>query len=74
VAERGTPRNLGAHSLLVGLQRVHPIQADGKIAIDWVGASVYFLFNPYTKRWSEEVCNAIGIPVEKYHQHIHARR
>ncbi len=37
----------------------------GKIAIDWVGASVYFLFNPHTKRWSEEVCKAIGIPVEK---------
>ena len=37
----------------------------GKIAIDWVGASVYFLFNPYTKRWSEEVCKAIGIPLEK---------
>lgn len=37
----------------------------GKIAIDWVGASVYFLFNPYTKRWSEEVCQALGIPLEK---------
>jgi xylulokinase len=37
----------------------------GKIAIDWVGASVYFLFNPYTKRWSQEVCNALGIPLEK---------
>jgi len=37
----------------------------GKIAIDWVGASVYFLFNPYTKRWSEEVCRKLGIPMEK---------
>lgn len=37
----------------------------GKIAIDWVGASVYFLFNPYTKKWSEEVCHALGIPIEK---------
>jgi xylulokinase len=37
----------------------------GKIAIDWVGASVYFLFNPYTKRWSAEVCDALGIPLEK---------
>jgi len=37
----------------------------GKIAIDWVGASVYFLFNPYTKRWSQEVCQALGIPIEK---------
>ncbi len=37
----------------------------GKIAIDWVGASVYFLFNPYTKKWSAEVCNRLGIPLEK---------
>ena len=37
----------------------------GKIAIDWVGASVYFLFNPYTKQWSQEVCQALDIPIEK---------
>jgi xylulokinase len=37
----------------------------GKIAIDWVGASVYFLFNPFTRRWSEEVCHTLGIPMEK---------
>jgi xylulokinase len=37
----------------------------GKIAIDWVGASVYFLFNPFTKKWSREVCQALDIPVEK---------
>ncbi len=37
----------------------------GKIAIDWVGASVYFLFNPATKTWSQEVCDKLGIPVEK---------
>jgi xylulokinase len=37
----------------------------GKIAIDWVGASVYFLFNPYTKFWSEEVCKVTGIPLDK---------
>jgi len=37
----------------------------GRIAIDWVGASVYFLFNPYTKQWSQEVCNALEIPIEK---------
>jgi xylulokinase len=37
----------------------------GKIAIDWVGASVYFLFNPYTRQWSEEVCRTLGIPMEK---------
>ena len=36
----------------------------GEIAIDWVGASVYFLFNPETKQWSEEVCKKIGIPIE----------
>jgi xylulokinase len=37
----------------------------GKIAIDWVGASVYFLFDPITKQWSQETCQALGIPVEK---------
>jgi xylulokinase len=37
----------------------------GKIAIDWVGASVYFLFDPSTKQWSPEVCQALGIPIDK---------
>lgn len=37
----------------------------GRIAIDYVGASVYFLFDPYTKKWSEEVCQKLGIPIEK---------
>jgi xylulokinase len=37
----------------------------GRIAIDWVGASVYFLFDPRTKQWSEEVCRELGIPLEK---------
>jgi xylulokinase len=37
----------------------------GKIAIDWVGASVYFLFDPYVKKWSKEVCDRLGIPLEK---------
>lgn len=37
----------------------------GKIAIDWVGASAYFLFDPYKKKWSEEVCRKLGIPIEK---------
>ena len=37
----------------------------GKIAIDLVGASVYFLFNPHTKKWSEEVCRALDIPIGK---------
>jgi xylulokinase len=36
----------------------------GRIAIDWHGASVFFLFDPYRKRWSEEVCDALGIPSE----------
>ncbi len=37
----------------------------GKMAIDYVGASVYFLFDPVKKQWSEEVCNRLGIPMEK---------
>jgi sugar (pentulose or hexulose) kinase len=37
----------------------------GKVAIDWHGASVFFLFDPYKKAWSEEVCSALGIPVER---------
>ncbi len=37
----------------------------GRIAIDWVGASVYFLFDPAVRRWSEEVCRALQIPMEK---------
>lgn len=37
----------------------------GRIAIDWVGASVYFLFDPKTRRWSQEVCDRLGIPAEK---------
>jgi xylulokinase len=37
----------------------------GVVAIDWHGASVFFLFNPYTKAWDEEVCARLGIPVEK---------
>ena len=37
----------------------------GKMAIDYVGASVYFLFDPIKKCWSKEVCDRLGIPVEK---------
>lgn len=37
----------------------------GKVAIDWHGASVFFLFDPYKKTWSKEVCEALGIPVER---------
>jgi xylulokinase len=37
----------------------------GWVGIDWHGASVFFLFDPYRKRWDEEVCDKLGIPVEK---------
>ena len=37
----------------------------GKVAIDWHGASVFFLFDPKKKTWDEEVCERLGIPVEK---------
>jgi xylulokinase len=37
----------------------------GKIATDWHGASVYFLFDPIKKEWSREVCERLGIPIEK---------
>lgn len=37
----------------------------GKVATDWVGASAYFLFNPYQRTWSSEACSLLGIPLEK---------
>jgi xylulokinase len=37
----------------------------GEVAIDWHGASVFFLFDPYKKTWSEEVCMRLGIPLDK---------
>jgi xylulokinase len=37
----------------------------GKIAIDWVGASVYFLFDPATRLWSQPVCERLGIPMDR---------
>ncbi len=40
-------------------------QLTGRVATDWHGASVYFLFDPHTRRWSEEACRALGIPPEK---------
>jgi xylulokinase len=40
-------------------------QLTGQIAIDWHGASVFFLFDPHEKRWDAEVCERLGIPVEK---------
>jgi xylulokinase len=36
----------------------------GKVATDWHGASVYFLFDPHKKVWSEPACERLGIPVE----------
>lgn len=37
----------------------------GRIATDWHGASVYFLFDPYKKTWSREACALLGIPLDK---------
>lgn len=37
----------------------------GKVVTDWVGASCYFLFDPYKKTWSKEACDLLGIPLEK---------
>jgi len=34
----------------------------GKFATDWHGASVYFLFEPHKKCWSEPACSRLGIP------------
>lgn len=39
-------------------------QLTGKVAIDWHGASVYFLFDPIQKTWSVPACQRLGIPVE----------
>jgi xylulokinase len=35
----------------------------GKIAVDWHGASAYFLFDPRKRKWSEGLCEKLGIPV-----------
>jgi xylulokinase len=34
----------------------------GAYATDWHGASVFFLFDPQAKSWSQPVCDALGIP------------
>lgn len=39
-------------------------QLTGRYATDWHGASVYFLFDPHHKTWSEPACRALGIPTE----------
>jgi xylulokinase len=40
-------------------------QLTGRVCTDWVGASAYFLFDPYRRQWSEAVCGRLGIPLEK---------
>jgi xylulokinase len=37
----------------------------GKIATDFHGASVFFMFDPYKKTWSRDVCDKLGIPFDK---------
>ncbi|GAB4482664.1 MAG: xylulokinase [Anaerolineales bacterium] len=37
----------------------------GRVVTDWVGASCYFLFDPYKRTWSKEACDLLGIPLEK---------
>jgi xylulokinase len=37
----------------------------GRVATDYHGASVYFLFDPHKKIWSREACERLGIPMEK---------
>ncbi len=37
----------------------------GKFVTDWHGASMYFLFDPRTRQWSEKACQALGIPMER---------
>jgi xylulokinase len=40
------------------------LQLTGQYATDWHGASVYYLFDPHSKTWSEPACKALGIPIE----------
>ena len=40
------------------------LQLTGKYVTDWHGASVYYLFDPHKKTWSEPACEALGIPIE----------
>jgi xylulokinase len=37
----------------------------GKIVTDWHGASVFFLFDPERRTWSERACRALGIPRDR---------
>ncbi len=37
----------------------------GVAATDYVGASCYFLFDPYQRGWSAEACQRLGIPLDK---------
>lgn len=36
----------------------------GRFATDYHGASAFFLFDPRRRTWSDEVCRALGIPLE----------
>ena len=37
----------------------------GRFVTDWHGASMYFLFDPRTRMWCDEVCQVLGIPRER---------
>jgi len=37
----------------------------GKFVTDWHGASMYFLFDPRTRKWSEKTCQVLGILMER---------
>ncbi len=41
------------------------LRLTGKIAVDWHGASLYFLFDPIRRKWSKNLCNKLDIPISK---------
>ena len=41
------------------------LRLTGRIATDHHGASATFLFDPHARRWSEEACAALDIPLER---------
>lgn len=36
-----------------------------KFVTDWHGASMYFLFDPRTRKWAEKACQVLGIPMDR---------
>lgn len=42
---------------------IHRLTA--QVVTDWHGASVYFLFDPQQRSWSEIACRALGIPMDR---------